>query len=247
MGQGCGVGLGASQTHAMGIEGERPLPRGYRAEVDGESPADTDEARRRYRQLASRYDRHIRLVAPIRRRAVERLRLREGDHALDMGCGTGASFEALRSMVGAAGRVTGIDLSEDMAAAARRRVETNGWANVEVVVGDAASVTLPAGVDGILFFETHDLMRAPVVVRRAVGAGRPGARVVAFGPASAPRWAIPVNAIVRSVARRYVTTFEGFDAPWSHLAAEVRDLRVHRLFLGGAYLAVGRIADSPPA
>jgi hypothetical protein len=75
---------------------------------------------------------------------------------------------------------------------------------------------------------------------RAVGAGRPGAGVVAFGPASAPRWTIPVNAIVRSVARRYVTTFEGFDTPWSHLAAEVPGLRVHRLFLGGAYLAVGR-------
>ena len=74
-------------------------------------------------------------------------------------------------------------------------------------------------------------------VRRAVAAARPGARVVAFGPATARRWAIPVNAIVRSVARRYVTTFEGFDAPWSHLAAEVPGLRVHRLFLGAAYLA----------
>lgn len=84
-------------------------------------------------------------------------------------------------------------------------------------------------------------MRTPEVVRRAVRAGRPGARVVAFGPATAaPRWAMPVNAIVRSVARRYVTTFEGFDAPWSHLAAEVPGLRVRRLFLGGAYLAVGR-------
>jgi hypothetical protein len=63
--------------------------------------------------------------------------------------------------------------------------------------------------------------------------------VVAFGPASAPGWAIPINAIVRSVARRYVTSFEGLDAPWSYLAAEVPGLRVHRLFLGGAYLAVG--------
>lgn len=210
--------------------------------MDGGSPADAAEARRRYREIASRYDKHIRLVAPLRRRAVERLKLREGDHALDMGCGTGASFEALRSAVGATGRVTGIELSEDMAAVARQRVEANGWTNVEVVVGDAASVSLPAGVDGILFFETHDLMRSPDVVRRAVGAGRPGARVVAFGPATAPRWAIPINAIVRSVARRYVTTFEGFDAPWSHLAAEVPDLRVHRLFLGGAYLAIGHIA-----
>lgn len=206
-------------------------------------PPDTAEARRRYRRLASRYDKHARLVAPVRRRAVERLGLRDGDHALDMGCGTGASFGALRSIVGATGRVTGIELSEEMAASARRRIEDSAWENVEILVGDAATVTLPSDVDGILFFETHDLMRTPGVVRRAVAAGRPGAGVVAFGPASAPRWAFPITTIVRSVARRYVTTFEGFDAPWSHLAAEVPGLRVHRLFLGAAYLAVGRTQD----
>ncbi|MGQ0805613.1 MAG: class I SAM-dependent methyltransferase [Actinomycetota bacterium] len=181
-------------------------------------------------------------MAPLRRRAIERLKLRDGDHALDMGCGTGASFEDLRSIVGATGQVTGIELSEEMAAVARQRIEDNEWKNVEVLVGDAASATLPSDVDGILFFETHDLMRTPTVVRRAVAAGRPSARVVAFGPASAPRWAFPINAIVRSVARRYVATFEGFDAPWSHLAAEVPGLRVRRLFLGGAYLAVGQTA-----
>ena len=212
-------------------------------------PPDTDEARRRYRRRASGYDGHIRVVAPLRRRVVERLGLREGAHVLDMGCGTGASFGQLRSIVGATGQVTGVDLSEEMAAVARRRVDDERWDNVEVVVGDAATAPLPSDVDGILFFETHDLMRTPAVVARAVAAGRPGASVVAFGPASAaPRWAFPVNAIVRSVARRYVTTFEGFDAPWSHLEAEVPGLRVRRLFLGGAYFAVGRTEaeDGPP-
>ena len=213
--------------------------------VDVGPPPDTVEARRRYGQLASRYDRHIRFVAPLRRRAVQCLKLQRGGHVLDMGCGTGASFGDLRSIVGATGRVTGVELSEQMAAVARRRVEDNGWTNVEVVVGDAGQAPLPSDVDGVLFFETHDLMRTPAVVRRAVAAGRPGARVVAFGPASAPRWALPVNAIVRSVARRYVTTFEGFDAPWSHLAAEVPGLRVHRLFLGAAYLAIGITGTSP--
>lgn len=205
------------------------------------------EARRRYRQLAAGYDRHARFVAPLRRRAVERLGLRTGDHVLDMGSGTGASFASLRSIVGATGRVTGIELSEEMAAVSRQGIADNGWGNVEVLVGDAATVTLPRDVDGILFFETHDLMRTPAVVRRAIAAGRPGAGVVAFGPASAPPWALPVNAIVRSLAGRYVTTFEGFDTPWSHLAAEVPGLRVHRLFLGGAYLAIGRTQTTPQA
>lgn len=213
--------------------------------VPGPAP-DTEEARRRYRRLAADYDKRARWVAPLRRRAVERLKLRPGDHVLDMGCGTGASFAMLRAIVGATGRVTGVDLSEDMARVARQRAADNGWTNVEVVVvGDAATAPLPGDVDGVLFFETHDLMRTPAVVRSAVAAARPGARVVAFGPASAPRWAFPVNAIVRSVARRYITTFEGFDAPWSHLADSVPATRVHRLFLGGAYLAIASTDAAP--
>jgi len=172
--------------------------------------------------------------------AVRRLKLSQGDHVLDMGSGTGASVSELRSAVGPSGKVTGVELSEEMAGVARQRIEDHGWNNVEVIVGDASTVPLPSDVDGVLFFETHDLMRTPVVVRRAVGAARPGAWIVAFGPASASRWALPVNVIVRSIARRYVTTFEGFDAPWSHLTPELPDLRVRRLFLGGAYLATGR-------
>jgi SAM-dependent methyltransferase len=111
-------------------------------------------------------------VAPLRRRAVERLKLRNGDHVLDMGCGTGASFGALRSIVGATGQVTGIELSEEMAAVARQRIEDNEWKNVELLVGDAATAPLPRDVDGIVFFETHDLMRTPAVEARGWGGPR---------------------------------------------------------------------------
>lgn len=201
---------------------------------------DSDEARRRYRALAAGYDKRIRLVAPIRRRVIRRLSLRPGDHVLDMGCGTGASFAALRDAVGPSGRVTGVELSEEMAAVARRRIIGHGWENVEIVVGDATVAPLPRDVDGVLFFLVHDLTRLPEVVERAVGAGRAGARVVAFGPVLAThRLALPVNAIVTAIARKYVTTFEGLGAPWSHLAAVVPDLRVRRPLGGGVYIATG--------
>ena len=208
--------------------------------MDGGRAPDPDEARRRYRELADRYDRRVRLVAPIRRRVVDRLALRAGGEVVDMGCGTGASLAALRDAVGPEGQVTGVELSEEMAAVARQRIADAGWDNVDVVVGDAAGAPLPSGVDGVLFVLTHDLMRMPEVVRRTVGAVRPGGRLVAFGPAWAPRWAVPVNAAVRAISRPYVTTFAGFDAPWNHLAAAVPDTRVRRLFLRGAYLAVAR-------
>ena len=199
---------------------------------------DPTEARRRYRELAAGYDRRIALLNRLRRRIISRAAFQPGDHVLDMGCGTGASFHALREAVGRSGRVTGIELTEDMALIARQRIRAAGWDNVEVIVGDATTTALPAGVDGILFFLTNDLTRIPAVVQRAVAAGRHGATVVAFGPCHAHGWAAPVNLIMRPIARRYVTTFEGYDEPWSHLAAVVPGLRIRRLFFGAAYLAV---------
>lgn len=133
-----------------------------------------------------------------------------------------------------------------MAAVARRRIDDQGWDNVEVVVGDATVVPLPTDVDAVLFFLVHDLTRLLTALERAVAAGRPGARVVAFGAVRAAHsMAFPVNVIVKTIARRYITTFEGFDAPWSHLTEFVPDLRVRRVLAGGSYVAAGHIAREP--
>ena len=183
----------------------------------------------------------MQFIAPFRRRVIRLLDLGQGDHVIDMGSGTGASFEALREAVGPTGHVTGVELSEEMAAVARQRIADHGWTNVEVIVGDARTAPLPDAVDGILLFLVHDLTRMPDVVGRAVATGRPGATVVAVGPVSAPRWAVPVNLIVRAIAARYVTTFEGLDAPWGYLANEIPELRVRRIFAGGVYVAKGHV------
>lgn len=215
----------------------------------GEEP-DPAEARRRYADLAASYDRRLdqRLVKRMRITAVRRLELRLGNHVLDIGCGTGANFPLLVRAVGPEGQITGVELSDDMAAVARARVREAGWNNVDIVVSDAATAPLPLHADGALFFLTHDLVRSPAAVERVVSACRPGARVVAFGPKAAPRWNWPLNAAIRQIAKPYVTTFEGFDRPWGHLQGRLDDFTVRNLPLGGAYLGHGRVpADSHPA
>lgn len=206
----------------------------------GEEP-DPAEAQRRYAQLAATYERRSRLVKRMRFAAVRRLELEPGDHVLDIGSGTGASFPYLVSAVGSTGRVTGVDLSEEMTVVARARISEAGWENVDIIVSEAAAAPLPTQADAALFFLAHDLVRSPAVLEHVISACRPGARIVAFGPKMAPRWNWPLNVAVRQGTRRYVTTFEGFDKPWSHLEGLLEAFTTQSLALGAVYLGYGRV------
>jgi SAM-dependent methyltransferase len=209
----------------------------------GEAP-DPAEARRRYARLAASYGRRGRWIERMRGVAVRRLELRPGDHVLDIGCGTGLSFAQLVEAVGPTGRVTGVDVSDEMAALARTRISDAGWGNVEVVVGEAATARLPQDVDGALFFLTHDLVRSAPVVDHVTSACRRGARVVAFGGKAPPRWNWPLHWWVHRTAGRYITTFDGFDRPWSHLEPRLDDFVARDLALGAFYLGSGRVRQS---
>ena len=63
--------------------------------------------------------------------------------------------------------------------------------------------------------------------------------MAAVGPMWAPWWAPAMNVLVWYVTSDYVTTFEGFSEPWSHLQALVSTLEVERHDLAGEYFAWG--------
>jgi hypothetical protein len=48
-----------------------------------------------------------------------------------------------------------------------------------------------------------------------------------------------MNAVLRRLARGYVTTFDGYDEPWDRLAADLTGLRVESMMLGSAYVVSG--------
>lgn len=205
-------------------------------------PPDIHRARERYRHLAARYDRLARWSDGLRRTAVERLELGPGGVVLDVGCGTGLSFPRLEAAVGAQGRVVGIELSSEMLAQAAERVERHGWENITLVAAAAHEAQIPVTADAALFFLTHDIMRTPAALEAVLGHVVPGGRVVAVGAKWAPpKWVNPLNLIVALVSRRYVTTFEGFDRPWSHLERLLSAVEVEPVVLGGAYLASGTV------
>jgi ubiquinone/menaquinone biosynthesis C-methylase UbiE len=63
---------------------------------------------------------------------------------LELACGPGVNFRLLEGAIGTSGKLTALDYSEEMLAAARERARGKGWQNVELVQGDAACTELPA-------------------------------------------------------------------------------------------------------
>ncbi|MEM1297900.1 MAG: methyltransferase domain-containing protein [Pseudomonadota bacterium] len=118
-----------------------------------------------------------RLLGPAGEAGLQALGARPGERVLDVGCGAGTSTEELAKAVGQEGHVTGVDVSPDLLAIARDRLE--GYANVTLLEADAERADLgpPAGAlysrFGSMFFDDP-----PAAFQNLAGALVPDARAV---------------------------------------------------------------------
>ena len=193
----------------------------------------------RYRKHAAGYDASAQRTEPLRRRTIEKLALRAGDIVLDVGCGTGLSFELLEQAIGPRGKLIGIEQSPEMMAIARARVTERGWANVTLIEAPAESAALPAPISALLFNFVHDVLQSPPAMSRIFAAAAPGARVACQGMKLFPWWAAPVNLWVLAKARPYMTTFRNLSHPWTAFAPYVSKLERETTMLGMGYVVWG--------
>jgi demethylmenaquinone methyltransferase/2-methoxy-6-polyprenyl-1,4-benzoquinol methylase len=192
-----------------------------------------------YRRRARYYDTELLLFEPIRDEAIAQLRVRPGDCVIDVGCGTGLSFDKLHDRVGRTGRIVGIEQCPEMMAQAQERVAANRWRNVELVLAPAASARFDTLGDAALFHFTHDILRDEAAIANVFDHLRPGAHVVAAGLQWAPPWAWPTNGFVMLAALYSTTSLEGLGHPFSRLAPRLAHFRVQHTALGGIYVASG--------
>ena len=124
------------------------------------------------------------------RRAFSKVGVSEGWSAIDCGCGPIGALAVLAEMVGPAGRVVGVDLSEAAVARARSVATALQLPNIEVVAGDVHHLD-PAALGGPfdLAFTRLFLMHQadPVLTLSAIARlVRPGGWVIVHEPLRDP-------------------------------------------------------------
>jgi demethylmenaquinone methyltransferase/2-methoxy-6-polyprenyl-1,4-benzoquinol methylase len=185
-------------------------------------------------------------IGPVRQRAVELLKLQEGDRVLDMGCGLGGSFPYLVRAVGPSGQVVGVEISPVISINARKRVEKNGWRNVEVIQADARTVQLTGTFDGLLLFAT-DVIFLEDALENIFPHLEDGARVVLFGGKTlSNRLGKIWNPVLRMLFNfTFSTTPKSeFNEPWRMVAKRVEKLDIEECFSGLMFLASGSVAKA---
>lgn len=93
------------------------------------------------------YQRIQRSLAGIGEAVLALAGAKPGEQAIDVGCGTGDTTQALAAVVGPSGRVTGVDVSRPLVEVARAKA----IANAGFVVADATTYGFEAGAADLVF------------------------------------------------------------------------------------------------
>ena len=200
---------------------------------------DNDISIAKYRRAAAHYDESAQFTMPLRKRTINLLQLQPGQTVLDVGAGTGLSYELLLQAVGAQGKAMAFEQSPEMFERAKERVRLSDWQQVWHVCAPAETVALPQMADAVLFNYTHDILRTPHAVANIMRQVRPGARVAIAGIKFFPWWTGPLNLLAWLKNRPYNAKAADLWAPWDIIETYCHCLTMESTQMGMGYLASG--------
>lgn len=154
-----------------------------------------------------------RLNELLNRQSLSRLRVREGDRVLDLGCGMGQLTRLIARASGPGGAVVGIERSPEQIAEGRRQVAGGEEPRVDIRQGDAGALPLGDGEWGTFDvvhtrFLLEHLAEPQPVVDAMVRAARPGGRIVIEDDDHELLRLYPAVPAFEDVWRAYMRTYE---------------------------------------
>jgi ubiquinone/menaquinone biosynthesis C-methylase UbiE len=171
----------------------------------GSSPGETGRLLRQAAELAA-----------ANAALIDRVSLRPGDSAIDLGCGPVGIFELLAERVGAAGRVIGLDADPKHVEMATELVASRRLSNVGVLLGDARHTGLDASSFDVVHARTL-LINVPdpgEVVAEMARLTKPGGWVLSFEPDCGTSVCYPPNPSYDRLAEIFPAVFSRNGADW---------------------------------
>jgi S-adenosylmethionine-diacylgycerolhomoserine-N-methlytransferase len=104
-----------------------------------------------YSHQADDYDDFRRRLLHGREEMMQALDVPPGGRLLDMGGGTGSNIAALGEKRSLLERITVVDLCPSLLETAQKRIESEGWSNVDTALADVTTFEPGAPVDAITF------------------------------------------------------------------------------------------------
>ncbi len=208
------------------------------------STADNLRSIAKYRAKAAGYDATTGPTSGIRMRCIDNLALREGETVLDVGCGTGLSFEPLLQRVGKSGRLLAFEQSPEMhalAAVRAQQLHAAGW-RVELHLASAEDVRLSAAPDAALWHYVHDITRTPAALDNLFAQMPAGTRLAIAGMKFFPWYLAPLNLLAWLKNRPYNVHGHELRRPWSLIEPRLDGFSRSSTQGGMGYIGVGRVA-----
>jgi SAM-dependent methyltransferase len=147
---------------------------------------------------------------------LDRVDLRRGDSAIDVGCGPLGILDLLSDRVGPAGHVVGLDADHNHVAMAAQMVASRALANTEVLLGDACASGLPSASFDVVHARTLliNLPEPAEALAEMVRLAKPGGWVLGFEPDCEPAVCYPPNPAYDRLLELFPIVFGRHGADW---------------------------------
>jgi SAM-dependent methyltransferase len=156
---------------------------------------------------------------------LEPITLAPGASALDLGCGSGEALGLLSDLVGASGRVVGVDQDEASLAGLRALIRERELGNVEIVQADACETGLPRSSFDLVLARML-LVNHPApeqVVDEVARLVKPGGWVAAIEPDHALRVCYPPHPALQRLCALLAAAFR-YDGADGHVGRRLPHL-----------------------